>query len=419
MGYPGRMTPPIQAPPAVVALAHAVHKAGGRALLVGGGVRDHLLGIAVKDWDVEVFGLPSKALLRTLRRQGPVNTVGRAFGVFKLTVDGLEIDVSIPRRDSKVGPGHRGIEVEGDPHMSIEDAARRRDLTINALMLDLVTGELLDPAGGVADLNARVLRAVDADTFLEDPLRALRAVQFAARFEFDAHPTLEALCRQAPLHELPAERIQLEWIKLLLRGRRPSIGLALARRTGMLQVVFEHLVDDPDLDAAVDRTVGARSAITEPGRRLAVPLLVWLSATPPRGVLATLDRLGLHRRLGYPLRDRLVRAHAELGAAPTDDAALRHLSTRTELDLLFLAQAALHPDDASIPARRARAHELGIEHEQPARLLLGRHLASLGVPGGPRMGELLAQVYEAQLDGRVATLDDALQLARELTAEQS
>lgn len=410
------MTPDIRPPDAVAALARAVDEAGGRALLVGGSVRDHLLGMPIKDWDVEVFGIPSKRLERTLRRFGPVNTVGRAFGVFKLTAGGREIDVSIPRRDSKVGPGHRGIHVDGDPNMSVHEAARRRDLTINALMLDLVTGELLDPAGGVADLQARRLRAVDDSTFLEDPLRALRVVQFAARFDFEVHPGLEALCRTAALDELPAERIQLEWTKLLLRGKRPSVGLAFARRTDMLATLFPRLHDDPDLDAAVDRTVPTRADVEHAGRRLAVPLLVWLCRTSTAGVSATLDRLGLHKRLGYPLREQLLRAHAELAAEPDDDGALRHLSTRAELDLLLRAQHALRPSDAAVGERQRRAAELGVLHAPPPRILLGRHLAQLGIPGGPRMGTILSTVYDAQLNGDVVTLDEAISTAQALVA---
>jgi tRNA nucleotidyltransferase (CCA-adding enzyme) len=140
--------------------------AGGRPYLVGGSVRDALLGLPVKDFDVEVFGLPAEALREVLARAGNVNAVGEAFTVFK--VAGLEgvngaVDVSLPRRDSKVGPGHRGIAVTGDPDMDVAEAARRRDFTVNALLFDPLTREVLDPHGGRADLEARVLRAVEEE----------------------------------------------------------------------------------------------------------------------------------------------------------------------------------------------------------------------------------------------------------------
>jgi tRNA nucleotidyltransferase (CCA-adding enzyme) len=403
-------------PPLVAAIATGVNQAGGRAFLVGGGVRDHLHGRSVKDWDLEVFGLPGKALQRLLRRHGHVSTVGKAFGVYKLRAeDGLEVDVSIPRRDSKVGPGHRGIAVEGDPDMTVEEAVRRRDLTINALLLDLVTGEIVDPAGGLHDLSAGILRAVDAATFLEDPLRALRVVQFAARFDFRVDPELVALCAQAPLHELPAERILGEWVKLAVRGVRPSAGLNVGRATGILGRLFPEWVDAAGLDRALDHH--ARHLRTEPeGRDLAVHLAIWLSATDQPGALLTMDRLGLHRWDGFPSREVALAAHARLGAPAKTDAALRHLSTSCELDVLLRAEEALDPAG---PARAARdrACALGIAHSPPPPLLLGRHLPALGVKPGPAMGRLLAQVYAHQLDGDITTHEQALETARRLWAE--
>ena len=169
-------------------------------------MRDALLGFPVKDYDVEVFSLPSERLEPVLAKHGRVDAVGQAFRVYKLSgVEGVPgaLDVALPRRDSKVGPGHRGIAVEGDPGLSVEEASRRRDFTVNAMLFDPATGEILDRWGGRRDLDARVLRAVDARTFGEDPLRALRAVQFAARYELAVDETTAALCAAMPLEELP------------------------------------------------------------------------------------------------------------------------------------------------------------------------------------------------------------------------
>src|SRR5512139_1707898 len=164
----------LELPPGLVRLLAALRAAGGRPYLVGGAVRDELLGLPVKDYDVEVFGLPQERLEPVLAGHGRVDAVGQAFRVYKLSgVEGVEgsLDVSVPRRDSKVGPGHRGITVEGDPALPIEEAARRRDFTINAMLFDPAGAELVDPWGGRRDLEARVLRAVDPRTFVEDPLR--------------------------------------------------------------------------------------------------------------------------------------------------------------------------------------------------------------------------------------------------------
>ena len=390
-------------------LGERVAERSGRAYVVGGSVRDHLLDRAVKDWDVEVHGLELDAVEAVLRSLGRVNAVGRSFGVFKLVDRGREIDVSIPRRDSKVGPGHRGIAVQGDPDMGLHEAIRRRDLTINALMVDIVTGELFDGCDGLADLRAARLRAVDDTTFLEDPLRTLRVVQFAARFDFVVDPTLAALCARADVDELAAERVLGEWTKLLLRGVRPSVGLALLRDTGLGRRLFPERVDDPLLDTAMDRAASAqvtRPAADPPGRRMAIGLLTWLAATSTEGALATLDRLGLHTWLGYPCRDRTLRAHAALHEAPATDADLRHLSTRCELDVLLSARTALAPDGPWSALRR-RADALGVLHDKPAPLVQGRDLLALGVRPGPRMGQLLAQLYGRQLDGALSSAEEA------------
>src|SRR5438128_3610054 len=172
------MTPPLER---ATAIALAVRDAGGAALIVGGWVRDRLMGRDSPDIDIEVFRLASDRLRQVLESLGRVEAVGESFQVYKVG----DIDVSLPRRDSKAGRGHKGFIVVGDPDMSIEEAARRRDFTVNAISWDPLTGEYFDPFDGRGDLQRRLLRMVDAETFPDDSLRALRAVQFAARLEFD------------------------------------------------------------------------------------------------------------------------------------------------------------------------------------------------------------------------------------------
>jgi len=403
----------LHVPPLVEELAKRCRDAGGRALLVGGGVRDFLMDRVVKDWDVEVHGIPQPELARILETLGRVNAVGRSFGVFKLSDRHVEVDVSLPRRDSKVGRGHRGIRVAGDPHMSPREAARRRDLTVNAIMQDVLTGEILDPWNGRSDLRARTLRPVDPDTFLEDPLRALRVVQLSARLEFHPTPDLIALCRKAELDALPAERLQEEWRKLLLKTQHPSLGLEVARTTEVLARVFPEAAaaDAPAVGQALDRL--ASRAIVREGRRYAAMLATWLHRAAPEAVEATLDRLWLHSWLRYPLRERVMQAVAHWRESPTDDAALRHLSTRTELEVTLTVRWAVTGEALALERLR-RAIELGVAHEPPERLLLGRHLREMGVPAGPEMGRILDRVYQSQLDGAVTTLDEARAAAKEL-----
>ncbi|HEU0253524.1 MAG TPA: hypothetical protein VFR12_10875, partial [Pyrinomonadaceae bacterium] len=161
----------LELPEKVVALSRAIHDAGGRALLVGGCVRDMLMAFAPKDWDLEVYQLDAARLREVLDQFGSVNVVGESFTVYKL---GNDLDVSIPRRERKSGRGHKGFVIEGDPAMSVAEATSRRDFTINAILQDPLTGELIDPFLGRQDIERRMLRAVSADTFAEDSLRVLR-----------------------------------------------------------------------------------------------------------------------------------------------------------------------------------------------------------------------------------------------------
>jgi len=217
----------------VEAFARAVEGAGGVALLVGGIVRDELLGLPSKDVDFEVFGLPMEKVNEILSRFGNVKEVGQQFGV--LNIQELDWDVALPRREKKTGEGHKGFDVIPDPTMSVEDAARRRDLTINALSKDPLTDEIIDPLNGVADLKAGILRAADVNTFSDDPLRALRVAQFAARFDFDVDPQTLQLVAAQPLEQLPGERILPEFSKMLLKGQKPSKGIEVLHQANLLR----------------------------------------------------------------------------------------------------------------------------------------------------------------------------------------
>ena len=224
-------------PDLAASIIGAIRDAGGRALVVGGWVRDRLMGRTSKDIDIEVYGLPADSLRAVLATFGPVNAVGESFTVYKVA----DIDVALPRRESKVGRGHKGFEVHGDPTLSPREAARRRDFTINAIAWDPLTDEYLDPFDGRGDIERRTLRAVDPSTFGEDSLRVLRAIQFAARFEFELDEATADLCRSLALDDLPAERIWGEIEKLLLEAPHPSRGFDLALSLGVIDRLFPEL----------------------------------------------------------------------------------------------------------------------------------------------------------------------------------
>ena len=244
----------------------ALVEAGFDPLIVGGSVRDQLLGFDSKDVDIEVFEAPSfKAVERALRSVGRINRAGQSFGVLKLIVNEEDFDVSLPRRDSKVGEGHGGFEVEVDPTMSYREAAGRRDFTINALMYSPVRGELVDEYGGLADLESRVLRHT-TEAFSEDPLRVLRGVQMAGRFGFElASETIELARELAPrFTELASERVVGEFDKLMRKASKPSLSLASLRATKWDENLGELArVNDEELGLALDRaTVSENKTLT-------------------------------------------------------------------------------------------------------------------------------------------------------------
>jgi len=455
-------------PEKVIALSRAIHDAGGRALLVGGCVRDTLMGIAPKDWDVEVYNLAADRLREVLDQFGPVSVVGEAFTVYKL---GQDLDVSIPRRERKSGRGHKAFVIEGDPSMSVAEASRRRDFTINAILQDPLTGEVIDPFQGRQDIERRVLRAVSAETFVEDSLRVLRAAQFASRFQFEIEPETVELCRTIDLSDLPSERIWGELEKLLLQSTRPSIGLEWLHKLGALEKVFPEIQSligvpqDPEWHPEGDVFVHTQLTIDrarELIQELSYPrqVTVMLAAlahdfgkpattefidgrlrsrgheeagVPPAE--SFLDRINVHTIDGYNVRGQvvaLVREHLKPGEFykkrdEVGEGAFRRLARRCEPDLLYRVAKAdsLGRNADWVPREQwygseaqewfiERTRELEVEHRPPDPLLLGRHLIELGVEPGPAMGEITRAVYEMQLDGRVRSLEDAIAAAKSL-----
>ncbi len=404
---------------------------------------------------------------------GPVNVVGEAFTVYKL---GPDLDVSLPRRERKSGRGHRAFVIEGDPSMTIEDAARRRDFTINAIMEDPLTGEIIDPFHGREDIESGILRAVSLDTFAEDSLRVLRAAQFAARFEFRVHPDTVELSRSIDLSDLPAERIWGEIEKLLLRSRRPSVGLGWLHALKAIDQLFPELrmlIDvpqdaewHPEGDVFVHtRLVADRARELIDDLPYAKQVTVMLAAVAhdfgkpattefiegrlrSRGheeagiepAASFLDRLNVHTLDGYDVRAQviaLVRDHLKPGEFfkkrdEVGDSAFRRLARKVELDLLYRVAKAdsLGRNADWVPREKwfgseaqewfiTRARELEVDRQPPAPILLGRHLLEMGLQPGPRMGEITRAIYEMQLDGKVCNLGEANEAARKLIAEDS
>lgn len=224
-------------------LAQKVKELGGDTYYVGGYVRDNILHKENKDVDIEVHGISAELLHNILSTIGPCETKGVSFGVYG--IKHYDLDIALPRSESSSGRGHKDFEVFVDPYLGVEKASSRRDFTINAMMQDVLSGEIVDCHNGQLDLQNKIIRHVDDDTFLDDPLRVLRAAQFAARFEFFIAPETIDLCRKADLTALPSERIQTELEKALLKSNRPSIFFESLREMNQLHNWF------PELEALI------------------------------------------------------------------------------------------------------------------------------------------------------------------------
>ena len=440
---------------AVREIADLVRSAGGRALLVGGAVRDMLSGAAdVKDADIEVFGVDAERLEKLLSGRFEFDPCGVSFGVLK--IKHFDIDVSLPRRESKHGLGHKGFLVQSDPGLSVKEAASRRDFTINAMYCDPLSGEFEDPFGGAADLKSRTLRHV-SDKFAEDPLRVLRGMQFVARFGLSPAPETIALCRTIGMEGMPPERVMEEWTKLLTKGVAISAGLEFLRNVGWTRFFPE-----------LERLIGCRQdPVWHPEGDVWNHTLMALDAfararTGDRyedlivGLAVLCHDFGKPATTAYDPRTKHIRSlgHDEAGVAPTlsflrrltneerilkevpplvrchmrpfamwrsrvGDSAIRRLAMHVvRIDRLIRVARA---DDQGRPPELAggtsggedlrwlaeKAEKLRVAASAPKPILMGRHLMEMGLKPSAKFGDWLSQCFEAQLDGAFSDLPGA------------
>lgn len=434
------------------AICRAVRAAGGRALLVGGSVRDALLGMPPQDLDVEVYGLAADRLTDLLRERYRLDLVGKAFGVIKL--HGVPIDVALPRRESKTGLGHKGFAIHSDPTLSPAEAALRRDFTVNAIAFDPLDETLFDPCNGVADLAARVLRHT-SPKFAEDPLRVLRGMQFAARLDMCVAPATVALCRTLEPEGLAVERVFEEWKKLIIKGVRPSRGLAFLNACGWIRHFPELAAlvgcrQDPEWHPEGDvwthtlhcMDAFAAERVGDDWEDLVVGLAV-LCHDFGKPATTQFER-GRLRSIGHeeageaPTRRFLARLTAQndlidqvvslvvchlrprmLYDARSGDSAIRRLARSTRIDRLVRVSRAdargrpPMPYDGDPPGDwlLARARALDVAAAAPKPIVMGRHLLALGLQPGPPLGRILEACYEAQLNGAFATLEEGIAFA--------
>jgi len=432
---------------------------GCRPVVVGGYVRDGLLGIPSKDIDIEVFDVESlEALALYLQSFGQINSVGKSFGVLKLRLEKIEVDFSIARLEKKVGEGHRGFEVTLDSSLEFKEAARRRDFTINAMGYDLKEKRLLDPYGGQRDLASKLLRVVDEETFVEDPLRLYRAVQFTGRFGLRADeafiPLAQKMVAEKMLDTLPKERVFEEIKKLLLKSDRPSIGFLLMREVGML-VHFRELQDligvaqDPTYHPEGDVWVHTMMVIDEMsklhGDDEKQNLLLSLAAlthdlgkaNTTKVVDGRIRAIG-HERTGLPLCEQFMARLSEEKALTeallplvkhhlkplqfykqgAKSAAILRLARSVNIEQLVLLAKADFLGRTTPEAKAGhfeagewlleRAAALHVRREPLPPLIQGRDLVKMGLHPSKAFKAILERAYEAQIEGLFKNHDEAL-----------
>jgi len=456
-------------PKTVGQVTAAVAAAGGRGLLIGGAVRDKLMGKTPKDFDIEVYGLHPDKLEQVLGTLGQVDAVGKSFGVLKIVIGDEDFDVSVPRRESKTGAGHKGFIPVPDPSMTIKEAARRRDFTMNTVAMDPHTGDVFDPYNGVQDLQDRVLRATDPSAFAEDPLRILRGAQFAARFDMTVDPETMKLMQQASpeLVDLPVERVGAEWRKLLMKGEKPSMGMEVMKQAGVLKALHPELdaMEDTPQDAewhpegnvwihtkmVADRATELTRGMPPETQEAVRYAAVMHDISKPQDTFTDDNgriRSPRHEENGGRVVSEIFRRQFDVSKELADkvakltadhlkpqvfflqrdtltDGAIRRLAGRlapATIGELVLTAHADHtgrgengPKD--FPAGdwlMKKAEELQVDKEPVKPILMGRHLMDMGMKPSPMIGDVLRKVFDMQVDGKVHDLASAQAAAQQL-----
>ncbi len=448
-------------PKILYTLSKALKEKNVKTIVVGGVVRDHFLKLPSKDIDVEVYGLQTMEELEVvLSEYGSVNLVGKSFGVLKFVYEEEEYDFSFPRRESKVSQGHRGFDVEVDGSLDFKTAARRRDFTLNALGFNIEEKMFIDPFGGIEDIKQKTLRHIDEHTFVEDPLRVYRAVQFSARFGYKLDVDTFSLCKRmvedGMLDELAKERVYEEWKKLLLKATRPSQGFELMRELGILERYFPELqslvgvvqspIWHPEGDVWVHTmmTLDEMVKLLDNNKKLNLKFLFSILCHDlGKATHTTVDNDGRIRAIGheeagieptkslmYRLMDEhdfikslfpLVEHHLKPSQFYRDKSkasAIRRLATKVNIEeLVVVAKADFlgrTTQESLVGTYYAgvwlltRAKELKVDEKPLENLLQGRDLVNLGLEPSPEFSKVLALVYDLQLDGKMTTKQEAL-----------
>lgn len=389
----------IKVPEFLIPAIDALHSNGATAVIVGGYIRDTVLGKESKDIDIEVYNISGyDELMEILKPFGRLGLVGKSFGVLKLFLEDYDIDFSLPRLETKVSSGHRGFDVVLDSHLPYTEAAKRRDFTINSVGYDTKNGSILDPYNGLLDLKNKTLTYVNQKTFIEDPLRVFRAVQFCARFELTCSLELIELCRYVSnnglINELAKERIYEELLKLLLKAKRPSIGFVLFD-TFHLSRYYPELSLTQDTLRYMDNMASLKTNDFKTDVILMLSVLVFDFKTAHE-VEVFLHKLLDEKDIIQEVLNLYIHknALAQISADIVTDYEVNILSTKVIIKNSLLINEARELKYDEI---KEKALELGVFTCKPKPLIQGRDLIALGLEPSTLFSDILNTLYDAQL----------------------
>lgn len=355
-------------PNSLKTILNKIIEQGGVPILVGGMVRDYFLDKESKDYDIEIYQIKSiEKLTSILIEFGDVNLVGVSFGIVKLSIDGFQIDFSFPRSENKSGIGHRGFEINIDSNLLYCDAAKRRDFTVNSIGYDFKNNKILDPYNGIEDINNKILKYVDKNSFIEDPLRVYRAVQFCARLNFQLDENTKLLCKKMVNYDefklLSKERIFQEYKKLLLKSEKPSIGMSLLRE-------FKLISYNNDLLVNIDNMVIFRFN----NIRDDLVLMFYF-------IFDILEKISDDKKLIKDIK----------------------MLKKFEVPKLYLYKIESIKNKAELISKK-----LNIMRNMPLPLITGKDLITLGFKPGVEFKCIIDKIYQLQLDGEIISKEDAI-----------
>ena len=386
---------------------------GAKPIIIGGFIRDFLLNIDSDDIDIEVYNVSSFEILENILKEfGSINSVGKSFGVCKLRIKDYVLDFTLPRIDSKIAFGHSGFEIKIDKNLNFVTAARRRDFTMNTIGYDIINKAILDPFNGIEDLKNKTLKMVDSETFIEDPLRVLRAVQFCSRFNLKMDKELFILCKsmikENMLSELAKERVYQEIKKNLLKSKRPSLGFELLKKLGALKY-FPSLETLHDKNwsrsmAAIDKIASLRITNKRTNEVLMLASLCYkFTSSEINNFISKLSNDKALFNSIIVLQENL-KTVVEICSKEIKNYDICKLATKVNIEELVILSEAIFGTGKIISTK---AKELNVLNEKLPAILLGRDLVASGMKPSSEFSKILDAAYEAQIHGEFSSKDEA------------